>query len=181
MYHADLTSEESVDSLCNEIFSRHSNFDVAVFLAGGFDMGDFEKTGQKEISAMFSLNFETAYHISRKIFLKMKQEGGGRLIFMGARPAIDSKSGVSSIAYSLSKSLVVKLSDLFNADGRKHGIISHVLLPSIMDTAENRKSNPTADFSKWVKPNDVAQTILFCSSGAGSIIREGVIKVYGDS
>jgi len=181
IHKVDLGSEVEVNQLCEEICAMYPSIEVAVFLAGGFSMGDFKTTGKAELDAMFKLNFETAYYFSKQVFLKMENQGGGRLFFMGARPAVESAAGVNMVSYALSKSLIIKLSEIYNKAGKKNGVVSTVLVPSTIDTPDNRKSDPNADFSKWVSPEKIAQTILFVSSDEGSELREGVLKVYGNS
>ncbi len=180
-YTLDLVNEEAVGVTFHEIVKKHGKIDAGVFLAGGFEGGNFEKTDGNLLQRMHTLNFESAFHISRILFNEMEKWGGGRLVFIGARPAIESKNADTSVAYALSKSLVVKLSELFNVAGRKSGIVSSVFVPSVIDTPANRKSMPGLDFSKWVDPRDIAQNILFFCSKSGAIIREGVFKVYGNA
>src|SRR6188768_4018817 len=75
IHQVDLSSEVEVNQLCEEICGLYSQIDVAVFLAGGFALGDISVTGKTELDAMYKLNFETAYYFSRQIFLKMEKQG----------------------------------------------------------------------------------------------------------
>jgi hypothetical protein len=53
-----------------------------------------------------------------------------------------------------------------------------VIVPSIIDTPPNRKSMPDADFSEWVTPVEIADSIYYYLTHP--YIKEGVIKVYGE-
>jgi NAD(P)-dependent dehydrogenase (short-subunit alcohol dehydrogenase family) len=53
------------------------------------------------------------------------------------------------------------------------------VLPSIIDTAANRASMPKADFSKWVKPKELADVILFLASDAASAVTGALLPVNG--
>jgi NAD(P)-dependent dehydrogenase (short-subunit alcohol dehydrogenase family) len=55
------------------------------------------------------------------------------------------------------------------------------ILPSIIDTAANRKAIPNADFSKWPKPEEIARVILFLCSEESRVIHGAAIPVYGRS
>jgi NAD(P)-dependent dehydrogenase (short-subunit alcohol dehydrogenase family) len=55
------------------------------------------------------------------------------------------------------------------------------VLPSIIDTEPNRKAMPNADFSKWPKPEEIAQVILFLCSAEAKLIHGAAIPVYGES
>ncbi|HEX8061122.1 MAG TPA: hypothetical protein VF473_09320, partial [Cyclobacteriaceae bacterium] len=80
---------------------------------------------------------------------------------------------------SLSKFLLTKFAELLNAEGNPKNVVCSVIAPSTIDTEMNRKSMPKADFSKWVKPGDIAESIFFLVGEKGSILREPVFKVYG--
>ena len=59
------------------------------------------------------------------------------------------------------------------------GILVNAVLPSIIDTAANRASMPKADFSKWVKPKELADVILFLASDAASAVTGALLPVNG--
>lgn len=181
IHKVDLSSEVEVQQLCDELCNLYNNIEIAVFLAGGFASGNVSDSGKEQLDIMYKLNFETAYFFSRQLFLHMQKQGRGRLFFIGARPALDASAAVSMLPYALSKSLILKLSEIYNAAGRKNGIVSHVIIPSTIDTPANRKSMPDSDYSKWVAPEKIAKTILFACSDDGSALRHGVFKLYGDS
>ena len=63
-------------------------------------------------------------------------------------------------AYGLSKSLLFRLAELLNEESDGLDIITQVIVPSTIDTPQNRKAMPDADYSKWVKAETIAgQTI----------------------
>jgi NAD(P)-dependent dehydrogenase (short-subunit alcohol dehydrogenase family) len=106
------------------------------------------------------------------------QENGGRLVLVGARPALDPAAGKGMVAYSLSKSLVFSLADLLNAAGEGKSVYTSVIVPSIIDTPANRASMPKADFSTWVRPEELADKIeMACRPDV--VPTERVVKVYG--
>ena len=100
---------------------------------------------------------------------------------MGARPALNPADGKGSLSYALSKSLVIKLAEMLNAEGAYNNVVAHVVVPSIIDTPVNRAAMPTADFSKWVRAEDIADTIAYLCSQSGSPVRDAVVKLYGQS
>lgn len=181
-YHCDLMDEDETSKLIDTIVSKHQTIDSALLLVGGFAVGSIKDTDGAAIKKMISLNFETAYYTARKIFNQMvKQSNGGRLVFVGAKPALSAGAGKELLAYSLSKSLIFKLAELLNAEGNKSNVVSTVVVPSIIDTEANRKSMPKADASNWVTTEEIARIISFATSEAGSKLREPVMKIYGGS
>jgi 3-oxoacyl-[acyl-carrier protein] reductase len=52
-------------------------------------------------------------------------------------------------------------------------------MPIIIDTQANRKAMPNADFNKWVKPDDLANVVLFLSSEEAKTITGAAIPTFG--
>ncbi|HYF66957.1 MAG TPA: SDR family NAD(P)-dependent oxidoreductase, partial [Ohtaekwangia sp.] len=160
----------------------YKKIDVAILLVGGFAMGDIAHTDGDILKKMYTLNFETAYHTARPIFLQMmKQVSGGRIILVGAKPALNAKQGKDMIAYGLSKSLLFKLAEYLNAEGSTNNVVTSVIIPSTIDTPQNRASMPDAEFDNWVKPQVIAEIMAFICSDHGMALREPIFKVYGKS
>lgn len=178
IHQVDLMKEEETFNLINKLDKAEG----AVLTAGGFGMGSFEETPLEQIEKMYRLNFVTAYNTSRAIFKKFKKDKSeGQIVLIGARPALDSSASKGVVAYGLSKRLVQYLSDIINEDSAKTGITSSVIMPSLIDTPPNRQAMPDADFSKWVKPETIADNIFHLFTDSGKALRETVLKVYNKS
>jgi NAD(P)-dependent dehydrogenase (short-subunit alcohol dehydrogenase family) len=105
----------------------------------------------------------------------------GRLVFIGARPALKASQGKGLIAYALSKSLLFKVAELLNEEGKNKNVVASVVVPSTIDTPANRASMPDADPNNWVKPEEIADVLELICSDKGNVLREPVYKVYGNS
>jgi NAD(P)-dependent dehydrogenase (short-subunit alcohol dehydrogenase family) len=130
---------------------------------------------------MFAINFETAYYVARPVYNQMLARGKGRIVLMGARPALAPVEGKTSVAYALSKSLLFQLAEILNADAKGKNVVTHVVVPSTIDTPNNRKWIPNADFDSWVKPEQLAEIFNLICSDAGTPLRYPVWKVYNNS
>ncbi|GAB3916748.1 SDR family NAD(P)-dependent oxidoreductase [Larkinella terrae] len=178
-HELDLTDEVGCQALVQQVVAKHGRIDAAILLVGGFAMGSISETGFADIEKMFHLNFQTTYQVARPVFEQMSQQPeGGRFVLIGARPALVASAGKHMVAYALSKSLVIQLSEILNAEGKDKNIVSTVLVPSTIDTPVNRKAMPDADPANWVKPEDIAELIDFVTFGPGKMLRESVLKVY---
>lgn len=177
----NLTDEAASKQYIEEITQQHPDLSAAVLLVGSFAMGDIASTDGAAIDKQIALNFKTAYFIVRPMLAHFEKRGGGQFILVGARPALDANAGQGLVAYSLGKSLVFQLAEIINAAGKGKHITATVLVPSTIDTAQNRSAMPDADFSKWIKAGDIAESIAFLLTEAGSTLRETVLKVYNES
>lgn len=174
VYTADLTKESEVINVINAV-SASQKIDAGLFLAGGFSGGSLEKTNSEMIQRMFSINFETAFFISKALFLKMQdQQKGGSLVFVSSQTGIEPSQGKSAVAYTLSKSLLVPFADILNEEGKSTGITSTVIAPKTIDTPQNREAMPGADFSTWTTPESIALQIGKIIMGE---MKEPVIKI----
>jgi NAD(P)-dependent dehydrogenase (short-subunit alcohol dehydrogenase family) len=178
----DLSNESAVGEVIETVVRKFQTIDVALLLVGVFGAGGIKETDGAALKKMYQLNFETAYFSARSIFLQMERQAtGGRIVLVGSRPSLQPQEGKDFLAYSLSKSLLFKLSEFLNAEGANKNIVTHVIVPSVIDTPSNRKSNPAANFSDWVTPSEITDMILFLTSERGKAVRDTVVKIYGNS
>ena len=177
----DLLDEEAVGQFTEDLVTRLGNIDAAVLTAGGFAMGNIADTRATDIEKQYKINFETAYNLARPVFIQMMKQGRGRIFLIGSRPGLDMKNSKGMVAYGLSKSLIFRLAELMNEEAKGTNVVTCVVVPSTIDTPQNRKSMPDADFNKWVTPEAVADLIYFHCSEEAAVLREPVIKVYGGS
>jgi NAD(P)-dependent dehydrogenase (short-subunit alcohol dehydrogenase family) len=182
IHSVDLMDEPGVEGLVNSICNSHGSIDAALLLVGGYTGGNIMDTPGSTLKKMYSLNFETAYFMARPVFKRMMaQPKGGRIVFIGSRPAIKTSDGKNSLAYALAKSLIFRLSDILNDEGSDRNVVSSVIVPSTLDTPANRQSMPKADFDAWVRPEAVAELMAYMISDKASALRDPVLKIYGKS
>ena len=160
----DLSNEAATEDFIEEVITLYGSIDGALLLVGGFAMGDVAATDGTAMKKMYSLNFETAWFAARPLFQHMLENGFGRILFMGARTAMNPALGKGAIAYALTKSMLFNLADLLNASAKGKNVSATVIAPGTIDTEINRKSMPDADTSTWVLPEQVADLLeLICS------------------
>jgi NAD(P)-dependent dehydrogenase (short-subunit alcohol dehydrogenase family) len=177
----DLRDERHAHDFVQGVVSDRGTIDAALLLVGGYAGGDIGDTDGPNLKKMISLNFETAYYIARPVFLQMmKQEMGGRIVLVGSKSGLEPKSGTHALAYSVSKSMLFALADLLNAEATGKNVVTSIVVPSTIDTPENRKAMPKADFSSWVKAEEIAGVLSFIASAEAHPLTDGVYKVYGN-
>lgn len=173
----NLVDEEAVQKLIDKIHHDHGHIDVAVFTAGGFDMADIGKSSSGMITKQYELNFLTAYHPARYLFLKMKEKNYGRIFFIGSRPGMHVEDGTKRIGYALSKSLLFRLAEILNEEGSKNNVVTAMIVPGTIDTPANRKSMPEADTSEWVKAQEIAEIIHWHTTDEAGKIHSPIIML----
>jgi NAD(P)-dependent dehydrogenase (short-subunit alcohol dehydrogenase family) len=180
-HKVNLDNEQETAAFAQEAIKKYGKIDGALLLAGGFAMGDINATDGSALKKMLTLNFDTAYYLTRPLFQHMLQNGYGRIVFIGSRPALNAAEGKSKLAYTLSKTLLFKLAELLNAEAKGKNVVTSVIAPSTIDTPDNRESMPDAHFDNWVKAEQIAEVLEFICSEKGMPVREPVYKLYNNA
>jgi NAD(P)-dependent dehydrogenase (short-subunit alcohol dehydrogenase family) len=171
----ELTREADVDRL----YAGVPKLWASIHLAGGFAMGGIVDAPANMLAQQMEMNAITAYLCCRAAVRAMRQSGGGRIVNVAARPALEGRAGAGMVAYAASKAAVATLSMALAEEVVKDGILVNAVAPSILDTPANRQAMPKADHAAWPKVEDVARIILSLASPENRVARGGIIPVYG--
>ncbi len=178
LLRGDFKKEEDTKILVSEAVKKFGKIDVLANVIGGYIAGKpVTEIDEKDWDAMMNLNLKTAFLLSKHVVSQMTRQGSGKVIHVSAKPGL--KGGGNDAAYVASKSGVIRLVESLSEEVKIKGINVNCVLPSIIDTEENRKTMPRADFSKWVKPSEIARVILFLASEDSRPINGAAIPVYG--
>jgi NAD(P)-dependent dehydrogenase (short-subunit alcohol dehydrogenase family) len=157
---ADLTQSAVVNSAISSVVDRYRRLDVLVHLLGGFAGGtSVAETDDATWEQMRDLNLTSAFYVFRAAIPHLRRSGSGRLVAIGSLAALEPHAGLG--AYVTFKSALVSLVRTVALENRDALLTANVVLPGTMDTPANRKAMPGADFSKWLKPANVADLILW--------------------
>lgn len=180
VYTLDLTDQKATNEFIHYTVAKMKEIHFCALLVGGFEMNSFEETSLEDVQRMFKLNFETAFISSQAIYKQMKQQNsGGIIMFVGAKPAIEAGASKGMTAYALSKSLIFKLAEHINAEGAEDQVQASVIVPSTIDTPQNREAMPNADFSQWVSPEKIADICVFLAAQPPMLLHDAILKIYG--
>ena len=177
---ADLADEAEVTKVYSSAKAPLSLW-ASIHIAGGFASGRIAEIDKKAFMAQIDGNLTSCFLCCRAAVKSMLSTGGGRIVNVAARPALEWRSGAGMTAYTAAKAGVGALTAALAEEVAKDGILVNAVAPSIMDTAANRKAMPKADYSAWPKIEDVAATILFLASPENRVTRGAIVPVYGKS
>ncbi len=176
----DLTDESSVADAYAEV----PELWASIHLAGGFTWAKLEHTSVAAARAQLEMNAITCLLCCREAVKKMRSraiaqpaELGGRIVNVGSRGALSPAPGLA--AYAMAKAAVHALTLELAEELRQEQILVNAVLPSIIDTPANRASMPDADFDRWAKPADIAETVLFLASPSNAVTTGALVPVYG--
>ncbi|MGZ9099651.1 MAG: SDR family NAD(P)-dependent oxidoreductase [Brevundimonas sp.] len=172
----DLTDPAAATRAIDAVAARFGRLDALLNIAGGFvwqTVDDADPAWAK----MFALNLTTAVNASRAALPHLKRSDEGRIVNVGANGAIRAAAGMG--AYAASKAGVHRLTEALAAELKDTSVTANAVLPSILDTAQNRKDMPDADPAKWVRPADLARVMLFLASPDSRAVTGALIPVTG--
>jgi NAD(P)-dependent dehydrogenase (short-subunit alcohol dehydrogenase family) len=180
----DLLDQAQVDAMVKAAVAKFDGVHVLCNLAGGFRMGQaVHETSDKTWNFLFDINARTLLHAARAVVPQMLGQptnangSRGKIINVGAFGA--QKGGASMGAYAASKASVMRLTESMAAELREQGINVNAVLPTIIDTPQNRIDMPDADPAKWVAPEALADVVLFLASDASRAVHGALLPVTG--
>lgn len=175
---ADLLKTPEADAVAQAVVKRFGRIDVLCNLAGGFRMGTpVHGTEQSTWDFLYDLNVRTVQHMAHAVVPQMQQQGGGKIVNIGA---FSAQRGLANMgAYIAAKSAVIRLTESMAAELRTQNINVNCVLPTIIDTPENRADMPDADPADWVAPRDLAQVIAFLASDSARAVHGAALPVTG--
>ena len=173
---ANLLDRVQVDAAVAAALARFGRIDVLCNIAGGFRMGPpVHETSDDDWNALFDVNVRTMQNAVRAVVPSMIAAGRGCIVNVGAHAALKGVAGMG--AYCAAKSAVIRLTEAMAAELREKKINVNCVLPTILDTPENRAAMPGADPSRWVAPADLAQVFVFLASEGASALHGAAIPV----
>jgi NAD(P)-dependent dehydrogenase (short-subunit alcohol dehydrogenase family) len=174
----DLLDQAAVDAAVHSARERFGRIDVLCNVAGGFRMGEpVHATSDKTFDFLFDINARTLLHAVRAVVPQMLDGAGGKIVNVGAFAA---QKGVAQMgAYVAAKSAVIRLTETMAAELREKNVNVNCVLPTIVDTPENRAAMPSADPSRWVAPADLANVIVFLASDDARAVHGAAVPVTG--
>jgi NAD(P)-dependent dehydrogenase (short-subunit alcohol dehydrogenase family) len=176
-YAIDLTDSTAVQHWVEAVSKEFKQIHAGLLLAGGFAPAKIDHANGASLRHMLEINALTAWNVVQPLVLHMLQHQQGRIVFIGARPALHIADAGFALPYAFSKSLLLRYNEAINHLCDNKNVKSCVLVPDIIDTPANRKAMPNADFTRWVKPDQMAEAMLaFASSRLEA--PENLIKFY---
>ncbi|HZV84862.1 MAG TPA: SDR family NAD(P)-dependent oxidoreductase [Brevundimonas sp.] len=172
----DLTDATSAREAIGAAAAHFGRLDALLNAAGGF-VWQTTDDADPAWDRMFALNLTTALNASRAALPHLKASPEGRIVNVGANAALKSAAGMG--AYAASKAGVHRLTESLAEELKDTSVTVNAVLPSILDTDQNRADMPDADPAKWVRPGDLARVMLFLASPESRAVTGALLPVTG--
>jgi len=173
----DLVDAKAAQTAFGALQEQLGGLDALVNVAGAFRWETIGDGDAHTWDLMFDLNVKTALNASKAALPHLVQSGAGRVVNIGAGAGL--KAGIGMGAYSASKAGVARLTEALAEELKDKGVTVNAILPSTIDTPQNRADMPDADFTRWVQPRQIATVIAFLLSEDAQAITGALIPVNG--
>jgi len=176
----DVNDVGSVKDFVKKAVDKHGRVDFLLNIAGAWAGGkDVANTDEQTWDFMMNTNLKSMFLCCWAALPFMIKQNYGRIASVASRAAVEKRWRAKSAAYAVSKAGVVVLTEAIAEEVKDYNINVNCVMPSTIDTAANRRDFPKADFSKWVKPEDIAEVMVFLLSNASGIISGAAVPLYG--
>ena len=175
---ADLLNAGDVAQAVEAALARFARIHVLCNVAGGFRMGHpVHEMPESTWRLMIGLNVESIINTARAVVPGMLAAGSGKIVNVAAMAGTSGRAMMA--AYSASKSAVIRLTESMAAELGERGINVNCVMPSILDTPQNRAEMPNANPARWVSPDALAEVIVFLASSRSRAIHGAAVPVVG--
>ena len=174
----DLADEEATRKAMAAIAMRLGGIDVLVNVAGGFRWEKVETGSLDTWDTLYAMNLRSAVVSTKCALPAILERGGGRIVNVGAGAAA-ARATTGMGAYTASKAGVQRFTEALAEELKDRNVTVNAVLPGTIDTPRNRLDMPTADFARWVTPEQLARVIVFLASDDAGAITGASIPVFG--
>lgn len=176
LHEVDLTREKEVRAAFDGVLGDDGRLDVLCNIAGGFAGGHITEIDATQWERMLAVNATTAFLSCRAAARHMRERRYGRIVNVGAAPAL-GRGAAGMSAYSAAKAAVLNLTLSLAAELGPEGITVNAIVPTTIDTAQNREAMPDADTSTWLDPDEIAEVVGFLVSDAAGIVTGSAVNL----
>jgi 3-oxoacyl-[acyl-carrier protein] reductase len=184
---ADLSKPGDIENVINSTISIHKNIDILVNNAGDSKFIEFLDDSVENLNYLYEVNVKSIFVLSQLAAREMIKRGGGSIINVTSISGIDVNApGLTS--YCTTKAAANMLTRGMAKDLAKYNIRVNAILPGSIDTpltwraASDEVIKLTIEKTPLKKigaPEDIANMILFLSTGDSSFMTGSLVVIDG--
>jgi NAD(P)-dependent dehydrogenase (short-subunit alcohol dehydrogenase family) len=176
----DLLEEAAVARAVDAAAAAFGRIDIVCNIAGGFTSGPpVHETPAATWRRMFDLNVMSAANTVKAVVPRMIAAGRGNILNVAAASSVRGTANMA--AYGVAKNAVVRLTESMADELRGYGICVCCIMPTIIDTPQNRQAMPGADTSQWTPASAIADVLLFLASDQAMVLTGCALPIAGRS
>ena len=170
-----IASYDSVDSpaggqaIIDAAVGAFGRLDAVISNAGIFGSVPFEDLSLDDWTRMLRVHLDGGFYLSQPAFRVMKNNGGGRLVFISSSAGIFGQP--MEAHYAAAKAGLVGLTNVIAIEGEAHGIVANSVMPTgfsrmVTETVGDEKFLAESGFMQAIRPELVVPLVTFLASSA---------------
>lgn len=141
--------------------------DAVVSNAGIFGTVPFEDLSHDDWTRMLRVHLDGGFHLSQPAYRVMKNNGGGRFVFISSSAGIFGQP--MEAHYAAAKAGLVGLTNVIAIEGEAHGILANSVMPTgfsrmVTETVGDEKFLAESGFMQAIRPELVVPLVTFLAS-----------------
>lgn len=155
----NVTQKAEVESMVKKALDRFGKVDILANVAGVAVHNLIPDIREQDWDLNITVNLKGIFLCTQAVFSHMCNQGSGHIVNISS---MSGKHGSAKYgAYCASKFGVVGFTEVTRDEGRPYGVKASVVCPGPVDTELRHGNHPDDDRTKLIKPEDVADVILF--------------------
>jgi NAD(P)-dependent dehydrogenase (short-subunit alcohol dehydrogenase family) len=172
---ADLAVADDVEALWERLERQDRRPRWVVNVAGGFRPGSVADSDPDHVRFVHDLNLSTVWWSCRAAARRLP--AGAAMVNVASRSAVSGGRGAA--AYAVANAGVTRLTEVLAAELAEARIRVNAILPSLIDTPDNRAAMSAERMRVAVPPGEVAAVASFLCSDAAAVVTGALVPVYG--
>lgn len=185
----DVRDRARVQSVADELWSRHGQVDILVNNAGIARNSPSTQTPAEEWLEVIDVNLNGVWWCSQAFGRRMVERGRGVIVNVGSMSGIAANKPQPQAHYNASKAAVHMLTRSLAVEWAPHGVRVNAIAPGYIGTELTKRGLENAEWKKqWLEmtpfgrvgePSEVAALALFLASDAAGYMTGSVVSVDG--
>jgi NAD(P)-dependent dehydrogenase (short-subunit alcohol dehydrogenase family) len=174
----DVTVEEQVEALFQQVVSELGTPEILLNIVGGYAAHQpIEEIRESTWDRMMQMNLKSAFLCSKHALAHMVPADYGRIVNISSKITLDLPGNAAAPA--VAKSGVSALTGCIAHQVKGTGVAASAVMPSIIDSPGMREAMPKAKHERWVKPDQIADTLLYLASEPASAVNGAIVPCFG--
>ena len=170
-----IDSEEGAVKLVQDALARTARLDAVVSTVGGIDPSwpALYQASEEALQRLLSMNLLGPLRVAKAAAAQLSP--GASMAFITSRGGLSPQGG----PYDLSKVALQGMITILAAELKSKGIRVNAVAPGMILTEANKRAMPEADTSGWVRPEQIANALLYLISSASEGITGTTLPMFG--